>query len=95
MANPSNKYTDEYRREPADYIISTGRPAAEVARELGVNEKTAGRLNQIHVANPIRRGVMSRAVWRSVSAASAEVVPRCKKQQLAIFFGNVEAVLTA
>ena len=28
-------------------------------------------------------------------AASAEVVPRCKKQQLAIFFGNVETVLTA
>lgn len=43
MTNPSSKYTDEYRRETADYIISTGRPAAEVARELGVNEKTAGR----------------------------------------------------
>lgn len=43
----------------------------------------------------IRRGVMSRAVWRSASAASAEVVTRCKKQQLAIFFGNVEIVLTA
>ena len=28
-------------------------------------------------------------------AASAEVAPRCKKQQLAIFFGNVETVLTA
>lgn len=43
MPNPASKYTDEYRRETADYIISTGRPCAEVARELGLNEKTASR----------------------------------------------------
>lgn len=41
--NPAAKYTDEYRRETADYIISTGRPVAVVARELGLNEKTANR----------------------------------------------------
>lgn len=39
----SRKYTDEYRRETADYIISTGRPVNAVARELGINEKTAAR----------------------------------------------------
>lgn len=39
----SAKYTDEYRRETADYIISTGRPVAVVARELGMSEKTASR----------------------------------------------------
>ena len=43
MANTSAKYTDEYRRETADYIISTGRPTAEVCRELGLNPKTANR----------------------------------------------------
>lgn len=43
MANPAEKYTEEYRRETADYIISTGRPTAEVARELGINSKTATR----------------------------------------------------
>lgn len=43
MANTSAKYTDEYRRETADYIISTGRPTAEVCRELGLNSKTANR----------------------------------------------------
>jgi transposase len=41
MTNPSTKYTDEYRRETADYIISTGRPIVEVAAEIGVNKKTA------------------------------------------------------
>ncbi|MGN0262732.1 MAG: transposase [Eggerthellaceae bacterium] len=39
----SPKYTDEYRRETADYIISTGRPVAVVARELGMSEKTPSR----------------------------------------------------
>ena len=39
----SNKYTDEYRRETADYIISTGRPINAVAKELGINDKTASR----------------------------------------------------
>ena len=40
MANPAAKYTDEFRRETADYIISTGRPTAECCRELGLNPKT-------------------------------------------------------
>ena len=43
MGDTSTKYTPEYRMETADYIISTGRPTAQVAREIGVNEKTAGR----------------------------------------------------
>ena len=37
MANPAAKYTDEFRRETADYIISTGRPVTECCRELGLN----------------------------------------------------------
>ena len=40
MANPAAKYTDEFRRETADYIISTGRPITECCRELGLNPKT-------------------------------------------------------
>ena len=43
MANTSAKYTDEYRRETADYIISTGRPIVQVAAEIGVSKKTASR----------------------------------------------------
>ena len=39
----NNQYTDEYRRETADYIISTGRPVNQVAKELGLNAKTASR----------------------------------------------------
>lgn len=43
MAKTQAKYTDEYRRETADYIISTGRPVAQVAVELGINVKTASK----------------------------------------------------
>lgn len=39
-ANPATKYTDEFRRETADYIISSGRPITECCRELGLNPKT-------------------------------------------------------
>ena len=40
IPNPAAKHTDEFRREIADYIISTGRPISECCRELGLNSKT-------------------------------------------------------
>ena len=52
MANPAATYADEFRRETADYIISTGRPVTECRGELGLNPKTvdkwvAGRRREI------------------------------------------------
>ena len=43
MANPASKYTDEYRRETADYIISTGKPVSACCKELGLSPKTVGK----------------------------------------------------
>ena len=40
MANPAAKYADAFRRETADYAISTGRPISECCRELGLDSKT-------------------------------------------------------
>ena len=40
MDNPAAKYTDEFRHETANYVISTGRPISECCRELGLNSKT-------------------------------------------------------
>ena len=42
-ANPATKYTDEFRRETADYVISSGRPITECCRELGLSSKTVNR----------------------------------------------------
>ena len=43
MANQPAKYTDEFRRETADYIISTGRPITECCAELGLDSKTVNK----------------------------------------------------
>lgn len=40
MVANQKKYTDEFRRETADYVISTGRPITQVCGELGLNPKT-------------------------------------------------------
>lgn len=37
------KYTEEYRRETADYAIASGKSVAQVARDLGVQQATLNR----------------------------------------------------
>lgn len=34
------KYTPEFKAEAVELVVSSGRPAAEITRELGVNEGT-------------------------------------------------------
>jgi transposase len=36
-------YTTEYKEEASDYVISSGKPIAQVARELGIGEQMLGR----------------------------------------------------
>jgi transposase len=36
------KYTREYRDEAVDLVVKSGRPIAEIARDLGINEATLG-----------------------------------------------------
>jgi transposase len=40
------KYTQAYRDEAVELVISSGRPIAEIARDLGINEATLG--NWVH-----------------------------------------------
>jgi transposase len=42
------KYTQEYRDEAVVLVVSSGRPVAEIARDLGINEATLG--NWVHRA---------------------------------------------
>ena len=42
MANATT-YTDEYRLECADYVITSGKHATDVAKELGIHDKTLQR----------------------------------------------------
>lgn len=48
MGSARRKYTQEYKAEAVELVISSGRPAAEIARELGINEGTLN--NWVNVA---------------------------------------------
>lgn len=56
-ANNGSSYTDEYRIECADYVISADRPATEIAEELGIPAKALrgwvrARRRQLDGSNP-------------------------------------------
>jgi transposase len=36
------KYTQEYKDEAVELVVGSGRPVAEIARDLGINEATLG-----------------------------------------------------
>ena len=42
MGQARRKYTQEYKDEAVELVISSGRPMAEIARDLGINEGTLG-----------------------------------------------------
>ena len=42
MGQARKKYTQEYKDEAVELVISSGRPIAEIARNLGINEGTLG-----------------------------------------------------
>jgi len=42
------KYTQEYKDEAVELVISSGRPVAEIARDLGIYEGTLS--NWVHAA---------------------------------------------
>jgi transposase len=39
---PRRKFSDEFKRDAVDLVLTTGRPIAEVADELGVYDSTLG-----------------------------------------------------
>lgn len=43
MADPAARYTDEFERETAGYVISTGRPISGCRREVGLDSQTVNR----------------------------------------------------
>ena len=42
MGQARKKYTQGYRDEAVELVVSSGRPVAEIARDLGINEATLG-----------------------------------------------------
>lgn len=48
MGSARRKYTQEYKAEAVELVVSSSRPIAEIAREPGINEGTLG--NWVNVA---------------------------------------------
>lgn len=42
MGAVRKKYTPEYKAEAVELVIGSGRPVAEIARDLGIHEATLG-----------------------------------------------------
>jgi transposase len=48
MPEKRRKFTPEFRDEAIQEVLSSGRPIAEVARSLGINEGTLGNWIKLH-----------------------------------------------
>jgi len=63
VGSTRRKFTAEYKAEAVELAINSGRPIAEIARDLGVNEGTLGNWVKMR-----RSAVTSRKIrWTSTS----------------------------
>lgn len=82
-SNPSARYTDEFRRETADYIISTGRPITQCRSELGLNSNTVRKWSRTAAAslraNPIREVLSAGSVENVGVSRSGDAPPKAAR----------------
>lgn len=55
MGSARRKYTDAYKAEAVDLVVTSGRPIAQIAQDLGINEGTLG--NWVNLAK--KRGELA------------------------------------
>ena len=55
MGSARRKYTDSFKAEAVDLVVTSVRPVAEIARDLGINEGTLG--NWVNLAR--KRGELA------------------------------------
>lgn len=74
MGRPS-KYTSEFRREALELVRSSGRPAIEVARSLGISDGTLG--NWVRAEREARERAADPA---ALSESEREELARLRKE---------------
>ena len=56
MANERRKYTEEFKREAVQLMETSGKPVAEIARELGINDNNLYRWRGLYGSpSPVNR----------------------------------------
>ncbi|KAB2862947.1 MAG: transposase [Anaerolineae bacterium] len=56
MASERRKYTEEFKREVVQLMESSGKPIAELARELGINDHNLYRWRGVYGRRPAVNG---------------------------------------
>ena len=60
MAQSRRKFSPQFKAEAVQFVIETGRPIAEMARELEINEGTLGNwVNEWKRSNPEREKALT------------------------------------
>lgn len=67
MATEHRKYTEEFKREAVRLMETSGKPIAELARDLGIND------NNLYRWRGVYRGELQKARNGSVSEMEAEL----------------------
>ena len=74
MARSRRKFSPQFKAEAVQFVIETGRPVAEVARELEINEGTLGNwVNQWKAENPEPEKALSPLERARVAEMEAEI----------------------
>ncbi len=77
MSQSRKQYSKEYKDEAVKLVIQTSRPAAQVARELGVNEGTltnwVNRYRRDHAGEEPELSVSERARLRELERVNREL----------------------
>lgn len=94
MAAKRRKFTAEFKAEAVELVVSSGRPVAQVAQELGVGEATLGNWVRAwrtdHPGVPVEgRGPVEWAQFSALKAENAEL-----KREIE-FLGKVSAFFAA
>lgn len=79
MGSTRRKYTDAYKAEAVDLVVTSGRPIAEIARDLGINEGTLG--NWMNLAK--KRGELAeKPLSLDERAELAELRGECRRLKM-------------
>ena len=74
MARDKRKFSPQFKAEAVQFVMETGRPIAEIARELEINEGTLGNwVNVFKQANPEPEKALTPVERAHVAELEAEI----------------------
>ena len=69
---PRRKFSDEFKRDAVEFVNNSGKPIAQVARELGIYDSTLG--------SWVKQDEIDRGVCEGVSTSDREEVTELRRE---------------